>query len=245
MVAVAHDVEKVGQDASARPSDVVDTQDLATVTSVGEPAVDEPGVAALAGDVAPWGAPEPAPAAAPGGAPPPKPARVRYPHGTRRPAVGLAGLVLLTLVSAFFALVSAEPFWLANGRGTEGTVTVTSCRSSGIDERCVGRFAAGAFTVDAVRLSGVPEASRREGATFGARMLDAGSRWAYAGSTSGLRLRWQLGAGLVLLCGVLIGLVTGVGRLRDAGRRGRLLLWLISVAGPLLLYAGALGATLI
>ena len=76
-------------------------------------------------------------------------------------------------------------------------------------------------------------------------MLDDGSRWAYAGPVSGLHLRWQLGLAAVLVCGVLIGLATGVGRLRTAGRGGRFVLWAVSLAGPLALFAGMLVAALL
>ncbi len=128
------------------------------------------------------------------------------------------------------------------GRGAQGTVTVTSCERNGLDERCVGQFVAEGkeFTAEAVRLSSVPDDDRRKGASFQAKMLDADSSWAYAGPASALHLRWELGVLIVVLCGVLIGLVTGVRRLRSAGTGGRLLLWALGLAGPLAIFAGML-----
>ena len=245
---MAHDVSDAAQTgpagADARPDGVVDTPDVATV--IGEPAVAERGVGGLvAGGDGAGTAPRSSPAPQPAAVAPPARRRRGDPHATRRPAVGLTALVLTALAGAFFGWVSAEPFWLATGRGVAGTVTVTSCQPSGLDERCVGRFAAEDFTVDAVRLSSVPSASRERGDRFEARMLDGGSRWAYAGPVSGLHLRWQLGLAAVLVCGVLIGLATGVGRLRTAGRGGRFVLWAVSLAGPLALFAGMLVAALL
>jgi hypothetical protein len=71
-------------------------------------------------------------------------------------------------------------------------------------------------------------------------MLDSDSSWAYAGPASALHLRWELGVLVVVLCGILVGLVTGVRRLRTAGRGGRFLLWVLGVAGPLAIFAGML-----
>ena len=190
----------------------------------------QPGI----GELVPWTAPRKLAK--------PRPLRRGDPHATRRPVIGLTALILTTLVAAFFGWVSAEPFWLSMGRGAEGTVTVTSCHRSGLDERCVGKFVAEGkqFTADAVRLSSVPDRDREQGASFQGRMLDADSGWAYAGPASALHLRWELGVVIVVLCGILVGLVTGVRRLRTAGRRGRFVLWLIGLAGPLAIFAGML-----
>ncbi|HEY0358286.1 MAG TPA: hypothetical protein VGD11_06870, partial [Mycobacteriales bacterium] len=70
---------------------------------------------------------------------------------TRRPVVGLVALVAFGLVALFFGWVSADPFWLAVGRGTDGTVTVTRCDSG----QCVGRFTTERFAAEGVTLSGV------------------------------------------------------------------------------------------
>jgi hypothetical protein len=217
---------------------------------LGEPPLSDQGLAGLAppgavtwaGDVVPSADELARLAAATAPPKPPRRARRRYPNATRRPIVGLTALILTALVAAFFGWASAEPFWLAMGRGAEGTVTVTSCRQSGLDERCVGDFVASGkrFTADAVRLSGVPNGDRKEGASFRARMLDSDSSWAYAGPASALHLRWELGVLVVVLCGILVGLVTGVRRLRTAGRGGRFLLWLLGLAGPLAIFAGML-----
>ncbi len=199
----------------------------ASAAQVGEPAI---AVRAVEGLAPQWGAPRPRPANQPR-------RKGRDPHATRRPAVGLSALILTALVAAFFGWVSAEPFWLATGRGTAGTATITSC-----DTACVGDFRGGEIVAEAVRISSVPTNQRRAGATFDARMLDAGSTWAYAGPTSGLTLRWILGAVVVLLCGLLVGFLTGVHRLRRVRRGARFVLWLVGLAGPLAIYAGILTA---
>jgi len=236
---VAHDLSDAEQAAPVGEVSLVPG-----MGAVGEPAIPERGIGGLApANEPPWGASAPVPPKVQPALP--KRRRHRDPHATRRPIIGLTALILTTLVATFFGWVSTEPFWLALGRGMDGTVTVTSCRPGGLDERCVGKFSADRFTSETVRLSGVPEGSRERGARFQARMLDEQSRWAYAGPVSGLHLRWQLGAVAVLLCGVLIGLVTGVGRLRSAGRGGRFLLRLLGIAGPLAIFGGMLAAALI
>jgi hypothetical protein len=235
---VAHDVSDA--DPTAHPGGTVaaDTEaGLDVVTgpppTVGEPAVANRGLGGLTRGPR-WGAPvAPRPAA-----PPPR-RRSRDPYATRRPLIGLAALILTSFVAAFFGWASAEPFWLATGRGIQGTATITSCQPSGLAQRCVGSFTGERIAAESVRLSSVPPHQRRTGATLDARMLDADSRWAYAGPASGLTLRWILGAAIVLLCGLLIGFATGVHRLRTAGRRARLALWLLGLSGPLALYAGA------
>lgn len=179
--------------------------------------------------------------------PPPKPVPLPSPQRVspnyRRPAVGLTLLVLVALIGAFFGWVSADPFWLAVGRGTEGTVTVDACESSLTADRCTGIFTAsdGSFTTDRVRISSVPDGERRVDTELPARILNESSDWAYAGSTSGLQLRWILGAALVLLCGLAVGSVTGVRKLRSEPLRRRLLLRLIGLVGPLAIFATMLG----
>ncbi|AGZ46220.1 hypothetical protein [Actinoplanes friuliensis] len=165
----------------------------------------------------------------------------RRPRDPRRPAPGLFGLVALGLVAAFFAWVSAEPFWLAVGHGDEGAVTVSACTGSGVTQRCSGQFiaASGAYRVDDLALLGVDPAQRATGSTAPARMVSSESRQAYVGDTGVLvHLRWALSFVLVLLCGLGIAGLTGARRLETArARRGALLM---SMAGPLVLLGGFL-----
>jgi hypothetical protein len=172
----------------------------------------------------------------------PAPERHRQGRPTKpRGAGGLVALVALGLVAVFFAWVSAEPFWVAVGHGTDGTATVAGCSGSGVTQRCTGRFAAadGRFTVASVRLLGVPAGQRGPGATTRARMVSADSRQAYVGGPGLLlQLRWTLGFVLVVLCGVGIAGLTGTRRLPTVRERRAALL--TSVAGPVALLAGFL-----
>jgi len=154
-------------------------------------------------------------------------------------------LVLLALVATFFGWVSIEPFWLALGRGTDGTATVQRCEGSGTTTRCEGRFAPaeGRWPASTVDLSGVREESRRRGAEVPARMLDQDARSAYTGPVWGLHLRWGLGLALVLACGMGIAAATRPGALRGRAR-ARAALRTLSVLGPLLLFAGLLSSAL-
>jgi hypothetical protein len=165
----------------------------------------------------------------------------RRPRQPRRPAGGLAGLVALGLVAAFFSWVSAEPFWLAVGHGDRGSATVGRCTGAGVTQRCAGQFLAadGAYRVDNLALLGVEPGQRGSGAVTHARMVSSESRQAYVGHTGVLvHLRWALGFVLVLLCGLGIAGLTGARRLETRrARRGALLL---SLAGPLALLAGFL-----
>ena len=171
-----------------------------------------------------------------------QPPRRRKPE-PRRPVTGLLGLVALGLIAAFFAWVSAEPFWLAVGHGQRGTATVAECTGAGVTQRCTGQFTAGdgAYRVDKLALFGVQPGQRIAGASTPARMVSSHSRQAYAGSTGTLmHLRWALSFLLVLLCGLGIAGLTGARRLETArARRSALLL---SVAGPLALLVGFLVA---
>ena len=185
-----------------------------------------------------------------GAAPPETPERLttttgrpprRKPRLPRRPAAGLVGLLALGLVAAFFAWVSAEPFWLAIGHGDRGSATVARCTGDGVTQRCAGQFTAadGAYRVDDLALLGVEPAQRTAGAVAQARMVSSDSRQAYVGDTGLLvHLRWALGFVLVLLCGLGIAGLTGARRLETTrARRGALL---ISLTGPLALLAGFL-----
>jgi hypothetical protein len=163
---------------------------------------------------------------------------------TRRPIVGLTALVVFGLVAVFFGWVSADPFWLAVGKGTQGTATVTHC-DSGSAGQCVGKFTSPRFSADGVALSGVSSAHREAGAAVPARMLANDRDWAYAGPAWALHLRWALGLGVVLLCGVALAVATGARFLRPLGRGAALGGRLLALAGPLLLFAGMLGAALL
>ncbi|WP_212986419.1 hypothetical protein [Actinoplanes auranticolor] len=168
----------------------------------------------------------------------------RHAPQPRRPAGGLFGLVALGLIAAFFAWVSAEPFWLAVGHGDRGSATVTRCTGSGVSQRCTGQFtpANGAYRVDRLALFGVEPGQRVPGTSAPARMVSSESRQAYVGSTGMLmHLRWALSFVLVLLCGLGIAALTGARRLDTArARRGAVL---VSLAGPLVLLAGFLFTT--
>jgi hypothetical protein len=160
----------------------------------------------------------------------------------RRPGTGLAGLVLVALVASFFAWTSAEPFWLAVGHAQAGTATVTRCAGDGVLRRCIANFTGSGFTAEGITVLGARgEREKSEGASLAARMVRHGDRIAYAGSTNGLHVRWGVGLGLTLLCGILAAWVTGARRL--LGRKARVGAVLLSFVGPLLLFGGMLAAT--
>ena len=162
---------------------------------------------------------------------------------TRRPVVGLAGLVVLSLLAMFFAAVTVEPLWLAVGHGDPGVARVTRCTGKGVGQRCVGEFTAadGAFRVTDVAVLGVDEAERRTGTTVAASMVSPTGHGAYVTDPPILHLRWAVGLGLVLACGLGIALATGANRLAE--RRARVAALATSVAGPLLIVAVSLGLT--
>ncbi len=163
---------------------------------------------------------------------------------TGRPVSAQVSLVALGLVAAFFAWVSAEPFWLAVGHGDQGYATTTRCTGDGVTQRCAGRFtdAGGRYTISPVRLLGVEGQARQPGTVTPARMVSPDSLQAYVGGTGALfQLRWMLGFALVLLCGYAIAGVTRARRL-DTSRARRVAV-LLSLAGPLALLAGFLAAT--
>ncbi|MDY7090675.1 MAG: hypothetical protein SYR96_37000, partial [Actinomycetota bacterium] len=186
----------------------------------------------------------------PGEEPPPALTRARHrstgrarAKRTGRPLSAQVSLVSLGLVAAFFAWVSAEPFWLAVGHGDHGYVTTTQCTGEGVTQRCLGRFASadGRYTITQVRLLGVEGQARIPGTVTPARMVSPDSRQAYVGGTGPLlQLRWMLGFALVLLCGYAIAGVTKARRLETA--RARRSAVLLSLAGPLALLAGFLAA---
>jgi hypothetical protein len=168
------------------------------------------------------------------------PGRRRRPSATN-PVTALLAMIGLSLVAAFFAWVSSEPFWLAMGHGDPGYATTTSCHGDGLTQHCTGRFATGdgRFTVGRVTLLGISGSAREPGAVSGARMVSPSSAQAYTGPPGLLmHLRWVLGFLLVLICGYGIAGATGARRLESPrARRGALL---GSVAGPVLLLLGFL-----
>jgi hypothetical protein len=161
-------------------------------------------------------------------APPPRPVR------RRSPAAGLASLVALGLLAAFFGWFSAEPLWLSLGHGVPGRATVVACSVHGIDGRCADFVPdSGAYPPTRVTLLGRGDVPAGRQVT--ARMVSQRGWQAYAGDRVGLYLRWIPGLALVLLCG--IGIAWGTGATRLPGRR-RPIAVAASIAGPILLAAG-------
>ncbi|MEV0154873.1 hypothetical protein AB0H57_14160 [Micromonospora sp. NPDC050686] len=158
------------------------------------------------------------------------------------PPRGLAVLVALSLVAAFFGWVSAGPFWLAVGHANEGTVVIGNCTGAGLSQRCRGIFTAEGerFVAHGVRVSGVPRERASTGAALPARMTGADADTAYADRGAGRHLRWLLGLLLVLACGAGIARWTGATRLPEPRARR----WAVAAAvgGPVLISAGFLAA---
>lgn len=168
----------------------------------------------------------------------------RRPRTPRKPAFALAALVVLALVGAFFAWVSAEPLWLALGHGEQGTATVTRCSGGGVARRCIGQFTATdtRLSVPGVTLLGVDPDQRAAGAVVHALMVSPHSRQAFVGEDGVMpHLRWMIGLLLVLLSGLGIAAMTGARRLETL--RARRTAMLLSLAGPLALLAGFLALT--
>ncbi|TDB76668.1 hypothetical protein E1165_06250 [Micromonospora sp. KC723] len=167
-------------------------------------------------------------------------ARTRAPRPPD-PARGLAVLLALSLVAAFFAWVSAGPFWLAVGHASTGTVVVTDCSGGGLTQRCRGIFTADRerFRVHGVRVSGVPD-KRGTGTALPARMTGADDDTAYVDTGVGRHLRWVLGLLVVAGCGAGIARGTGATRLADPRQRrgATAAAW----AGPALITLGFLVA---
>jgi hypothetical protein len=159
--------------------------------------------------------------------PPPTRPSARLPQRRRPPRplwLSLPALVVLALATAFFAWVSAEPFWLAVGHGHTGTATIFSAPSG-----CRARFVAddGTFTVSTVEVAGLRGCPN--GASPPAQMVSPRSARAYVTDLAGLNARWSIGFGLVVLCGLATATATGSGRL--PGWRGTAAVGL-SLAAP-------------
>ncbi|MET7397852.1 hypothetical protein ABZS66_30625 [Dactylosporangium sp. NPDC005572] len=153
------------------------------------------------------------------------------PRQPRHPATGLASMLLLALLTGFFAWTSAEPFWLDMGHEVRGPATVTACEGKGVLRRCQAAF----HEQSGVPLVGLVGLEAAPGDSVEASMVPGG-RIAYAGAPSGLRVRWTVGLGLVVLCGLTLSWLTGAWRL---GRlRTRLGVWALTTAAPLVLAAG-------
>jgi len=171
-----------------------------------------------------------------------RPASRRRPSRPPEPLPAMVVLVVLSLLAAFFAWVSAEPFWLAAGHATSGTVVITDCAGGGLTQRCRGIFLAGGerFVAHGVRVSGVPADHSATGSALPARMTGPDGGTAYADTGVGRHLRWLLGLLLVLGCAAGIARWTGATRLPDRRHRR----WAVGVAvtGPLLITAGFLAA---
>ncbi|MEU8181745.1 hypothetical protein AB0B85_28180 [Micromonospora sp. NPDC049044] len=177
--------------------------------------------------------------------------RDRYARPARRrasravppdPLPGLAALVTLTLVTAFFAWVSAGPFWLAVGHARVGTVVIAECAGGGLTLRCRGIFTAqdGRFIAHGVRVSGVPAGAEATGTPLPARMTGRDGGTAYADTGLVRHLRWLPGLLVVLGCTAAIVRCTGSARL--PGRRHRRWAVALAVTGPVLITVGFLAA---
>ncbi|WP_373861307.1 hypothetical protein, partial [Micromonospora noduli] len=158
------------------------------------------------------------------------------------PLPGLAALVVLSLVAAFFAWVSAGPFWLAVGHARTGTVVIDDCSGGGLTLRCRGLFTAedGRFIAHGVRVSGVPVDQSTAGTALPARMTGPDSGTAYADVGVGRHLRWLPGLLVVVAC--TGGIVRWTGSARLPGRRHRRWAVAAAIAGPTLITIGFLAA---
>jgi hypothetical protein len=153
----------------------------------------------------------------------------------RRAWLGLPALLVLTLAAAFFAWVSAEPFWLALGRGQTGTATVIEA-----SDGCRATIASGPDDqMSNVELVGIDPAACTPAAAVEARILSNDSGRAYATDLPGLHLRWTAGLFLVLLCGLTIAWLTGAASF--AGWRFAVALSL-SLGGPAAIAAALIAA---
>ncbi len=157
-------------------------------------------------------------------------------------------LVGFALAAAFFAWVSAEPFWLSVGHSTTGTATVHSPGDPNVTSpagtpggACVVRFVAvgGAFAAPAVELVGPRPAACVAGRQLPARMVSRRGQHAYVTDSAGLTLRWIVGLALILACGVGVAWATGAVMFPRGRRRVAVAL---CFAGPLIIAVGLLAA---
>ncbi|MEU4471801.1 hypothetical protein [Micromonospora sp. NPDC023888] len=174
-----------------------------------------------------------------------RPARRRTPSRAvppPDPLPGLAALVALALVTAFFAWVSAGPFWLAVGHARTGTVVIAECGGGGLTQRCRGIFTAqdGRFVAHGVRVSGVPAGADVAGTPLPARMTGRDGGTAYADTGVVRHLRWL--PGLLVVLGCTAGIVRWTGSARLPGRRHRRWAVAVAVTGPALITVGFLVA---
>jgi len=174
-----------------------------------------------------------------------RPARPRVDRRPPRPPdplPGLAVLLSLSLVAAFFAWVSAGPFWLAVGHAARGEARIIDCTGEGLTQRCQGTFTPvdRPWVAPGVRVSGVSAGDAATGAKLPARMTGPNSGTAYADTGPAGHLRWLLGLLVVLGCGAGIARWSGATRLVDVRHRR----WATAgaVAGPLVITLGFLVA---
>ncbi|QSB04883.1 hypothetical protein [Natronoglycomyces albus] len=172
----------------------------------------------------------------------PKPTEQRM----RRPLLALPGLIVIGCLMVFFAVVSAEPFWLGVGKSESGTVTVDRCEGGDFAPRCIGTFdsAESDLALERVRLTGnptLPDGSALDaGDEIQAVVTGSSATTAYNGDTLGLHLRWIPGFTLVLLGGLLLVPMMGAWRL-DKPRRA--LAVLSCFAAPVVLLLATLAVT--
>ncbi|WCN82222.1 hypothetical protein PCA76_03785 [Micromonospora sp. LH3U1] len=158
------------------------------------------------------------------------------------PLPGLAALVALSLATAFFAWVSAGPFWLAVGHARAGTVVIDDCTGGGLTQRCRGIFTAedGRFIAHGVRVSGVLAGGDAPGTPLPARMTGPDGGTAYADVGVDRHLHWL--PGLLVVLGCTAGIVRWTGSARLPGRRHRRWAVATAIGGPVLITVGFLVA---
>ncbi|MER7457210.1 hypothetical protein [Micromonospora sp. NPDC126480] len=168
--------------------------------------------------------------------------RARKPAHPPDPLPGLAALVSLSLLAAFFAWVSAAPLWLAVGHSTSGRVVIDDCTGGGLTQRCRGNFVATGdrWVAHGVAVSGVARELATPGSVVPARVTGRDASTAYADTGASGHLRWLLGLLAVAGCGAGIARWSGATRLREP----RLRRWAVaaSAVGPLLITVGFLTA---
>jgi hypothetical protein len=165
-------------------------------------------------------------------APTPRTPRSDVDSVIRRPWLALPVLLLLALAGAFFAWVSAEPFWLSVGHGEAGTAVVVASANG-----CRATFAGATFTRSTVELAGTSRCT--VGASMPARMVSSRAGRAFVIGGPGLRLRWAIGSALVVLCGLLVACVIGIRPYRGWPRAGAMA---TGVGAPLAVAAALLAA---